>query len=370
MKDLINDIGLKKILLILGGIVVVVVLIVVGLLLYNNLFSKISYSEIESEMVNAAHNYYNDNAKLLPKNSGDTISINSNALAAGGYMKDLAEYTQRIDETLSCTATVNVTNVNGKYRYIPNLVCGENYSTETLVRHIREKESIVISGEGLYELNGGYVFRGDSPNNYVSFANGREWRIVKIEDDYIYLLYTMEDTKNRAVWDNRYNVERNGNTGINDYLVSRISSFLEKSYSSSFFTDAERMLLTPFDLPIGKRSPEVMANDGSIEKSEILNCYLGLLPAYDFVNASIDENCSAVINNSCANYNYLSYVSGDWWLATASQDSSYEVFEVSGGRVSTSHANRMSNVRPYVRLVKDALYVSGDGTAANPYKIK
>ena len=52
-----------------------------------------------------------------------------------------------------------------------------------------------------------------------------------------------------------------------------------------------------------------MYNDGSIEKSSLLEKqYIGLLPLYDYINASIDTNCNSALTESCTNYNYLNHL--------------------------------------------------------------
>lgn len=369
MKELINDIGMKKILMIAGIFVGVIVLIIVCLMLYNSLFAGTSYSKIENTLVSAARDYYKKNPKLMPQTSGGSVSVNATTLAANKHMKDLSEYTKKINSAISCTGSVTVTEVNGKYRYTPNLKCGDQYETKTLVSQIRSNEELVITGQGLYEMNGGYVFRGDAPNNFVDFSD-RIWNIVKIQDDYIYMI--MRDSKDiKSQWDNRYNVNRNTTSGINDYSVSRIKTYLDSLYNSTLLNEQSKMLLSPYNAPVGKRDESVMANDGSIENSTIEeNTYLGLLPLYDFINASIDANCNSAASKSCANYNYLSYLVGSWWTATGNSATTHQVYKIENGKISSSTTNTSSRVRPVVRLVKDALFVSGDGTETNPYKVK
>ena len=371
MKDLFENTGTKKLLFIFGGIVGLAIFIVVILLLYNSFFSRMSYSKIETTMVEAAKKYYGENGRLLPSESGESATVNVTSLVSAGYMDELNKYTSRIDKSLSCSGSVLVTNINNQYRYSPNLICGEKYATETLLKHIRDQEAIVTSGDGLYELNGGYVFRGENPNNVVKFAD-RTWNIIKIQDDYIYMLYADEEKYDKRVWDNRYNIDRSSAVGINDFSVSRIHDSLNNIYNSgTFFYDDEKMLVMPFDLPIGGRSVSDIANDGSMEGSRILeNQYLGLLPLYDFINASTDTNCLSASSKSCANYNYLSYLDDDWWLLTPSNENTYEVYNVTNGTVSLEYASVNSIVRPYVRLVKDVLYVDGTGAPSNPYTIK
>lgn len=370
MKDLLNNVGIKKILAIIGIIVGVIVLIIFCLLMYNNFFTKSTYSSIENEMTSAAKDYYNENPKLLPQTAGGIVTVNVNTLVANGHMKELAEYMKKIDSTVSCTGVVTVTETNGKYRYAPSLKCGNSYETKTLVSQIRSNEQLVISGQGLYEMNGGYVFRGDAPNNYVKFSD-RIWHIVKIQDDYVYLL-ARDALDYVSVWDDRYNVTRSDNSGINDYGVSRVRAYLDNLYAGDeYLKSSDKMLVVPYNLSIGKRDKNAAGTDGSIENSEILqNVYMGLLPIYDVMNASIDENCRTIEDSSCSNYNYLSYLRSSWWSATANSANTYQVYKTNGGYISTSPANTELKIRPVVRLVKDALYVSGNGTLENPYTIK
>ena len=367
MKDLIRDIGKKKLLLIIGGVVGIIVLIIVVLLLYNAFFAKNSYSSVESKLVKAAQKYYDDNAKLLPKNINDEVSINSTTLTTGEYLKSLDELVP--DKNVSCTATVTVTNINGNYRYSPKLKCGEVYETKTLTQYIKENDGVVTSGQGLYEMNGNFVYRGDNPNNNVKFA-GKNWKIVKIEDDQVVLIMAVKF--NRSVWDDRYNTERNSDDGINDYRVSRMNDYLTNLYNDDLFNDNNKLMISAHNLYIGKRSSEVSYNDGSLEKSEVLeNKYIGLLPLFDFINASLDNNYSSAETKGCSNYNYLSDYGYNWWTLTGDADTTHKVFKITeSGKVTTSRAVSASYARPVIYLAKDVIYVSGNGTSDSPYVAK
>ena len=61
--------------------------------------------------------------------------------------------------------------------------------------------------------------------------------------------------------------------------------------------------------------------DGKVECSEILEEQeVGLLPAYNFMLASLDENCKTTTSRSCGNNNYLTQFNEDYWLITAVKD--------------------------------------------------
>ena len=368
MKELINSIGKKKLIMIFGGIVGVVVLIIVCLLLYNAFFVSNTYSSVESKIVNAAKEYYGKHQNLLPKSPNDEVSVNSTTLTSSGYLGDLQEMVP--DEGVSCTATVTVTNVNNNYRYVANLKCGDKYQTETFVNHVKSVEQTVVTGQGLYDMNGELVYRGENPNNYIKFAD-RLWRLVKFENDSAMLI--LDDKYARSVWDDRFNADRNRNDGINDYSVSRANDALTNLYNGEdLFSASDKLLIVAHDLAIGKRGETIQYNDGSVEKSQVLeDRYIGLLPLYDYINVSLDENCSSASTQSCSNYNYLNLLESSWWLSTGDSDTTYRVYRIdSSGIIGLTRASTNSYLRPVIYLAKDAIYVSGDGTFDNPYQVK
>lgn len=367
MKDFINDFGKKKLLIIAGAIVGLIILIIVVLLLINS-FKKNTYQDVENKVLEAAKKYYSDNEKLLPKDVNGEVSINSSTLVAGGYLKELNELAP--NKNSNCTATVTVTNINQSYRYIAKLKCGKDYETTTLKDKIISNEPPVISGQGLYEMNGGYVFRGDNPNNNLKLS-GKNWRIVKIEDDYVEII--LDEKLFNSVWDDRYNSERGQGDGINDYKVSRANDYITNLYNDeSLVSNNSKSIVASHNLYVGKRSIDNTYNDGSIEKSEVLeNKYAGLLPIFDFINASLDTNCVAPNTQACANYNYLTSFKYNWWTMTANADNTYKVYRInSNGKISDSRANTSTYIRPVLYLAKDAIYVSGNGTKDNPYIAK
>lgn len=368
MKDLIQDIGKKKLLIIIGAVVGTIVLIIIILLLYNAFFKKNSYQSVEQKVLNAAINYYEDNPKLLPKSINDEVSINSTTLTAGEYLKSLDELVP--DENVNCTATVTVTKINTNYRYVTKLKCGDVYNTKTFTDKVKEDNPVVISGQGLYQMNGELVFRGDNPNNNVKFAN-HDWKIVKLENDQAMLILNEKYT--RVTWDDRFNVERNQDDGVNSYAVSRMNDYLTNLYNSdSLFSENDKLLITAHNLYIGRRSEDISYNDGSIEKSELLeNKYIGLLPLFDFINASLDSNCYSASTQSCANYNYLAGFNYNWWTMTGDSETTHKVYKIStDGKIYTSRAVTSIYARPVIYLAKDAIYVSGNGSLDNPYIVK
>lgn len=364
-----KDLGKKKLLIIMGGTIGLVILIIIILLIYNAIFGKTSYKDIEDTVSKAAQKYYSDNSSLLPKSENEEITINDSALTAAGYLKNMNELTKKM-KNVSCKATVIVSYAGGEYRYTPILDCGKDYATKTLSSYISSNVNKVYTGSGLYELNGELVYRGEDPANYVKFS-GKTWRIVKVEDEKVVMI--LDEKSDKVVWDDRFNTEKNRNDGINDYSVSRIYDTLKSNYEGdTLFNKNSKKLLASHALYIGKRYDSDITNDGSIEKSNYLeNQYIGLLPVYDFINASVDSNCNSVSTVSCSNYNYLTHFEYSWWTLTADASNTFKVYKVSSdGVVESNKAASNGYARPVIYLAKDALYSKGTGTSEDPFIIK
>ena len=372
MSEIINEyikkIGTKNLIIIGIVFISIITCAVIGSLIYYNFFYKKSFSEIEDIMVNAAKSYYSKNEDELPENISESTQIEVNTLVSQEYMKDIANYTK--DENITCDASVNVTNINNTYRYTPLLDCGDDYTYETIVNHIKEKEPIVTEGEGLYQIDNDLVFRGEKLKNYVKFAD-HNWRIIKISDDKIYLILT--DTLDRTIWDDRYNNERDNNYGINDYNVSRIRDYLNNLYTGdSLFNDENKLLLANFNLNIGKVGETEDGKSAELEKSNIIeNQYIGLITVRDFMNASLDANCKTPENTSCTNYNFISDYDYNFFTMTGDKSKSYNVYQISkSSGLYLTRASYRGYVRPVISITKDALYVSGTGTSKKPYRFK
>ena len=358
---------MKKLIYIGAGIVAFIILVVIILLVYHSINKKTSYDNVENELVNAAKKYYSDHEELLPKDN-NVASVDDITLTSGGYLKSMSDLTSKLNAT--CSGRVEVNYLNNDYRYVAILDCGDSYKTNLFYDYITTNEKVVYSGSGLYELNGELVFRGDTPNNNVLIGN-KKFRIVKIDSNKdIVLLY--DDKLYRSVWDNRYNIEKESDDGINEYSISRIYTYLMQLFDKNeIIAEKDKSLLKSFSVEIGKRNIDDTINDGSLEKAlYVENQMVGLLPAYDVINASLDTNCQSIDNESCTNYNYLRYYDYVWWLATTPSDTTRLCYNVDTAVISDSRCSSESHIRPVVHLNNNVLYSAGDGSEENPYIIK
>ena len=366
MKEMLKKMDKKKLYLVGGFFIVIVIILFGGAFVYNKFFYKRSYSEIEEIMVSSAKNYLSKNKKNYPKNYNEEFVLSDRDLVAADEMKDISSYLK--DETSDCTGKVTVTNINGKYRYTPTLSCGSKYQTIKFIDYIKKVVPIVSNGNGLYNMNDELVYRGDSVKNYIQFDN-HTYRIVKFSGDSASIIYT--ERASNVVWDDRYNAQKKDLVGINDYSVSRIKDTVDNFYQKNI-TSNGKMLVVAHSLNIGKRAINDTDKTLGLEKSAMIeNQFIGLLSLGDYLNASLDSNCTTSVSPSCMNYNYLSKFRLPWWTVTGVNDNTYQVYRVAEqGSSEEVSASGKGYIRPVISLSKDALYVSGTGSKADPYVVK
>lgn len=381
-KSFVRQNDLKKPLLKIA----IIISIILGLLLIVSLIASLmkprtkSFEEIESIMASAAKSYFSERKNYLPENVGDVVEVDVANLVAAEKMKDLSEYT---DENTVCSGRVEVERTEDSYVYSPYLDCGDSYETIELYKKVEKDNPTVSSGYGLYAQSGNYVFRGETLNNYLKIGN-TTWRIIKINSDNTMNLIQNErsvvDTgyySKTCPWDDRYNKEKGNSYGINDFGPSRIHEIIQGIYNEKYkqevkiITKEDREKFAPYDLCIGKRSESDTTKDNSTEcLTRLENKYVGLLTASDYMNASLDTNCTNTISESCQNYNYLNS-EYPYWLMTASSDLSYYVYAAGGyDAIYKSKASSKNSIRLVVRLKNNVFYKSGTGTEDDPYIVK
>jgi hypothetical protein len=253
----------KKTLIVAGssiiGLLVVIILItfIVGAITPNYL----SYDKFEEKLRDAAKNYYNANPSLLPSADGETTLYYS-TLEEGGYISSI---TSLLEKGETCTAQVIVSKYSDNYSYIPYLTCPGDYETKELYKVVLENNKTVTEEAGLYRSSDSYYFRGEIKNNYVQLDKTL-WRIVKINSDNSMTIIQTVKGEEYYAWDNRYNVEEEDKTGINDFEVSRIKdTLLDLAKGNTILSDTAKAKLTARNLCVGKRALTDTDSTGSIE---------------------------------------------------------------------------------------------------------
>ena len=330
-----------------------------------------SYNEIEKILIQKTKTAYGKDGNLPSLNQKIDISIEE--LVNKGLVKTINEYTH--DETTSCSAKVTIYNNNGYYLYEPNINCGEKYKTKTLQETLI-KDSLVETGNGLYKVDDEYIFKGDNVNNYIKL-NDVLYRIISINSDGSVRL--MENKKNSentmTTWDDRYNTEKQYNAGINNYssngLNSRIKDKIHNIYEGDTYTDDVKAYFINKESCIGKRSINELENTGIYECAVKSESYpISILALYEYSRASLDPNCTGIVNSSCTNYNYFTSISNGFWTLTADKDTSYKAYKISSGSVMISNASNPAYLLIVINIDGNTVINSeGNGSFKNPYII-
>ena len=191
-----------------------------------------TYEEVEEKITLAVKSYYETNPTLVPTTDGD-YTIQYSTLVEGKHIKPLNEILKDGD---NCTVEIVVNKSGDNIAYLPYLTCPGSYETKELYKVIKENSPVVTEGSGLYESeNGGYYFRGEVKNNYITFGtiniNDKDvpylWRIVSIEDDNTVKIINETGKREQYPWDNRYNEDRDATWGYNTFELSRAKETLK-----------------------------------------------------------------------------------------------------------------------------------------------
>lgn len=350
---------LVKLLLAIVIIIGIVIIIIIVKLILGN---RIEYSKIENKMIDAAEKYYDNYPDKLPTQNGGSVTIDVKDLINENYIKDLTKLTK--DKDASCSGNVTVYKTDDTYFYAPELNCGKYYKTTYLKDVLLKEENIVTSSDGLYNINGDYVYRGEKVNNYVKFAN-KDWLILRVNSDGTIRMIELT-RRDQVVWDNRYNIDSKYNSGINNYSLSRIKDSVTEIYEEEF-KEKYAQYIIPQNLCIGSRKSDETINNGSIECSNILeNQMLGLPQVNEYLLASIDPTCQKIQDSQCYNYNYFVNIPNQFWSITIDANSTNKVYRMSPSPYLIDASNT-APIKVTVHINSKVRYVSGDGTKEKPY---
>lgn len=366
-----KDKKMMPLLMITGIVIIAFILIMVIISAVSG--KRLTYEKVENKLLSAAESYYKTRENELPQQNGASVAVSAETLATAKKMKSLNKI---VPKGANCSGKVIVTKNGEYYLYSPILECGTEYSSKKLTNVVTDRDNIVISGEGLYAKDNGYIFKGKKVNNLVKLGDTL-WAIMDIDNDgYMRLISVSSNKKARTAWDTNYNVNEKASNGINEYYsgnrISDIRGVLVDYETSEYYLTVDtKKYVTPRKWCIGKRS-ETNININTTEECSVLSeeQMFGLPYVSDAFMASTDPDCHTINDASCDNYNYLSsYALSSWTLTGVSESTSKVYYVVSAGVVSAK-ASSSRNIMPTVYLSNNVIYASGDGSIESPYILK
>ena len=331
---------------------------------------KISHDKYEEKMLEAAEKYVSKENNEL-KEEGSTIIIKLSELVESGYIKS----TEKLLDDTSCDGSVlvrrngsSIETTNGGYlNYTVSLTC-DDYKTTHLVDKI--KEEIVTEGNGLYQIENSYIFKGDDVDNYIMFFDNL-YRIMSIDENGILKLVKVYSETPSRVWDDKFNVDTNRYSGKNIYKDSNILTELNDDYENDKkISEKAKQHIVAYDACIGKRSALDYTISKEIDCSEkIEKQVVSMLNISDYAMASLDSDCVDLRSRSCGNYNYLKNILSATWTLNSINDNTYDVIYLSNGLMEVSNAKKSMRYNIVIYIDGNELYTEGKGTENNPYII-
>ena len=201
--------------------VIIIFIIIIALISSCNKNQKYTLEELESKLVTLSKRYYEQNKSSLPKD-GEQTSLTTGHFITNGNFKSLT-----LKSGENCSGEVIVTNNNDYYLYTPKLSCGE-IKAITLTEKLTDESNVVTTGEGLYSYGSSYIYRGENINNYLMLKD-KLWRIIKINSDKSIRVIETKKSDSSS-WDNRYNLDKKSNSGINDFVANNINSRIKNRW--------------------------------------------------------------------------------------------------------------------------------------------
>ncbi len=366
----------KRMTIIMGVFIALIILIIIisSCARRNAKPKGYSYKDFELHMIELVKERYKDKEDDLPKNDKDELVVELKSFINDGTIEDISEI---MENNSTCDGTIKVINNYGHLLYIPYLDCGNDYKTKTIYDTLTTEENIVTEGNGLYKVDNEYIFKGEVVNNYLTL-NNTTYQIIKINEDGTIRVIDITSSYKYIIWDNRYNVQRQSNDGVNDYiqegsLNSRLKDTIEEIYNDDtvYSQENDKPYFVTTDVWIGKRSVNDDIFDSSIECTTKTDPYpFGLIYPYEYYVASLDSNCLAIDSKSCKNYNYMSNLKSPTWTTIGDKDTTYRSYKISKEGAFLSAATSTSSILIVTTLNKDLVVKSGNGTETEPYIIE
>ena len=221
-----------------------------------------------------------------------------------------------------------------KYYKIYNPKDSSGNSIKLLADSILSSSSFVYEGEGLYNSNGNYIYKGEKVNNYLKYSN-LTWRILKINTD-----NTIDIVLNQPINNLKWNSE------VTDFVSSDINMYLKEKVVSYLNKDMITNTVIYKDLINDVSKISCNDADSSLE--------IRLLNIDEFLNSSVD------------NKSFISSKNGTWLSNRGSENA----WIINGNSLSYTTVDESYDVLPVVTLKSSNVLMSGKGTEEEPYVIE
>ena len=230
------------------------------------------------------------------------------------------------------------------------------------------KALVVTEGTGLYADSyeaGRYIYKGQNPNNYITF-NNETWRIISVESD-----GALKIIKNKRIGSMAFDADNS-----NAWETSDIKTYLNETYLPTVTTNQDEILSHTWSIGAVTYNNSDLA--GQIKKeneTQSQQVDVGLITVSEYLRSNSNmESCETLsafnINaNTCIQTTWI--YSFDYSLWTISSHINSTSIWIAGNinpRFIAYNANTFHDVRPVVYLSSDITLI-GDGSSENAFQI-
>lgn len=223
-----------------------------------------------------------------------------------------------------------------KYYKIFNPTTDTGEKVEVLAATILKANPVVNKDDGLYIVNGDFVFKGESLNNYVLYSD-KLWRVLRVNRDNTVKLI-LEEPLTDMVWDSATN--EYGKSSIYEYITNEDNIKLNNKEN----------IVLPIDVCLDK-----VDEASKITCTETLKDQFISLPSIgDYIN-SIQKK------------SFISNVDNIWLYSLSTEGLAWNIDE---GVATVSKVSKEYSVKVVITLKSTNFSNAGDGTVENPYVIE
>ena len=250
---------------------------------------------------------------------------------------------------------------NYNYTYKEDSCNSLKISTASLIsayETIIKNEPIVTSDDGLYEIDDEYVYRGLTPNNYMTIDNTM-YRILSLNKE-TKTIKVIKDSGDSKIW------QENQNNKDYNFRTSSVYTYLNTNFYQTLSETLQKYVLSnaTWYTGIGEYKEANLVALKSINQLSSINANVGLLSAYEYVRVSLNESCqNNFLDSNCTGKNYLSK-GKKMWLLNSETSKVWLVNE--NGKIEETNSPSTASVYP-VYTLKPNIMVTGLGTKEKPY---
>ena len=221
--------------------------------------------------------YFDDNSCVIILYNFDTKQYEYNYESDTSKCKDGYYYKKENDEW------VKKIDYGKKKVSIATTLIGEN------------KENIVASGDGLYEEEDKYVYRGNVTNNNIIIKD-KMFRIISIDKNTKSLKVISNSGNNNIAW---------GSLAFNSRDNNVMNKLIELASGESF-DDSYINKNVKWNIGSISSTDYSIENVISSEKASQINMNVGIISLGEYMDASLDTDCRNGDLTKCSKKNYLS----------------------------------------------------------------